>query len=64
MVRRTMRELIPAAFRERLMMVVTEVNGCRYCSYMHARLALSAGASQEELRQTVVGHHPGGHAAG
>jgi AhpD family alkylhydroperoxidase len=58
MVRRTLRELIPAAFRERLMLVVTEVNGCRYCSYMHARLALSAGATQEELRQMLSGTIP------
>jgi AhpD family alkylhydroperoxidase len=58
MVRRTLRELIPAAFRERLMAVVTEVNGCRYCSYMHARLALSAGATQEELRQMLSGTIP------
>jgi AhpD family alkylhydroperoxidase len=50
MARRRMRDLVPAAFRERLMMVVTEVNGCRYCSYSHARLALSAGVSREELR--------------
>ena len=58
MVRRTMRALVPAAFRERLMMVVTEVNGCRYCSYSHARLALSAGVSREELRQLLSGAIP------
>jgi hypothetical protein len=40
MIRRTMRVLVPAAFRERLMMVVTEVNGCRYCSHLHAHLSL------------------------
>ncbi len=34
------------AFRERLMLVVTSVNGCRYCSYAHAREAL---AEQEEI---------------
>ncbi|MCE9612869.1 MAG: carboxymuconolactone decarboxylase family protein [Lentisphaerae bacterium] len=55
---RTLRELIPAAFRERLMLTVTEVNGCRICSYAHARLALSAGASQEDLRQLLSGSIP------
>ena len=55
MLPRTIRLLIPAAFRERLMMVVTEVNGCRLCSYSHARLALSAGVSQDELRQLLSG---------
>ncbi len=41
--------IIPPAFRERLMLVVTEVHGCRYCSYAHARAALSSGISQEEI---------------
>jgi AhpD family alkylhydroperoxidase len=58
MIRRTMRELIPATFRERLMMAVTEVNGCRHCSYLHARLALDAGVSDEELRQLLSGTIP------
>jgi len=40
---------IDPAFRERLMLVVTEVNGCRYCSYAHARQALAVGISQEEI---------------
>lgn len=30
-------------FVERIMMAVTEVNGCRYCSYFHTRVALKAG---------------------
>ena len=42
-------EVIDPAFRERLMLVVTEVNGCRYCSYGHARQALAEGISQEEI---------------
>lgn len=41
--------VVDEAFRERLMMAVTQVNGCRYCSYFHAREALRAGISQEEL---------------
>lgn len=58
MIRRAMRELISPAFRERLMMVVTEVNGCRYCSYYHARLSLQAGVSQAELRTLLSGSIP------
>ena len=42
-------EVIDAAFRERLMLAVTQVNGCRYCSYGHARQALAEGISQEEI---------------
>lgn len=40
---------IDPAFRERLMLVVTGVNGCRYCSYVHARAALEAGISPEQI---------------
>ena len=40
------------------MLVVTEVNGCRYCSYHHAKQALKAGISPEELDQLLSGHFP------
>jgi AhpD family alkylhydroperoxidase len=53
-----MRELISPAFRERLMMVVTEVNGCRYCSYYHSRLALTSGVPESELRDLLAGSIP------
>jgi AhpD family alkylhydroperoxidase len=43
-------ELIDAAFRERLMLAVTAVNGCRYCSYLHAKQALVEGMSSEEVK--------------
>ena len=42
-------EIISPSFRERLMLVVTQVNRCRYCSYAHAREALSKGMSQQEI---------------
>jgi AhpD family alkylhydroperoxidase len=42
-------DVIAPAFRERLMLVVTGVNRCRYCSYVHARAALSKGISQVEI---------------
>jgi AhpD family alkylhydroperoxidase len=41
--------LVDEAFRERLMMAVTSVNGCRYCSYFHAKEALKAGVTPEEI---------------
>ncbi|MEE4194261.1 MAG: carboxymuconolactone decarboxylase family protein [Anaerolineae bacterium] len=41
--------LLDDAFRERLMMAVTSVNGCRYCSYVHSREALKAGVTAEEI---------------
>jgi len=43
------------AFAEKIMLTVTEVNGCRYCSYAHARLALKSGISETELRQLLGG---------
>ena len=41
--------LIDRAFQERLMLTVTEVNGCRYCAYAHARMALAAGVTQADV---------------
>jgi AhpD family alkylhydroperoxidase len=43
-------ELIDTAFRERLMLAVTAVNGCSYCSYTHARQALAEGIHSDEIR--------------
>lgn len=47
------------AFRERIMLTVTEVNGCRYCQYAHAKMALSAGLSASEIESLSAGafHH-------
>ena len=43
------------AFRERLMLAVTAVNGCRYCSYYHARQALVVGIAAEEAEALAAG---------
>jgi AhpD family alkylhydroperoxidase len=43
-----MRTVNPA-FRIRLMLAVTEVNGCRYCAYYHTHLALRKGMTTEEV---------------
>ena len=58
MIRKAMRGLISYDFRERLMMVVTEVNGCRYCSSFHAKEALKSGISNEELKVLLAGEIP------
>ena len=47
--------LIDPAFRERLMLAVTQVNACRYCSEYHAKLALKTGLSHDEVRQLLDG---------
>ena len=55
-VRRVMREkLIPSAFRERLMLSVTSVYGCRYCCWVHTREALRSGIEQEEIARLLAG---------
>jgi AhpD family alkylhydroperoxidase len=51
---------ISLGFRERLMMVVTEVNGCRYCSWYHSTLSIKAGLSADELRVLLAGQIPDG----
>jgi hypothetical protein len=48
-------ELVPPDFRERLMLTVTQVNGCRYCAHQHAKLALEGGLSQEEIDALLCG---------
>jgi AhpD family alkylhydroperoxidase len=46
---------VDRAFAERIMLAVTEVNGCRYCSYGHTRAALHAGVTEEELQSLKIG---------
>lgn len=48
-------EVISDGTRERIMLAVTEVNGCRYCQYAHARMALKAGLSRDEIDQLAEG---------
>jgi hypothetical protein len=47
--------LLDSAFRERLMLAVTQVNGCRYCASYHSKLALEGGLSPEEVEQLLSG---------
>jgi AhpD family alkylhydroperoxidase len=44
-------------FKERIMLAVTEVNGCALCSYVHTKAALSSGMSQEDISQLLSGEH-------
>lgn len=38
------------SFMEKIMTVVTTINGCIYCSWFHANQAASSGISQEEIQ--------------
>jgi len=46
---------ISKQFMERIMLAVTEVNGCRYCSYFHTQVSLKAGLKREEIKRTLDG---------
>ena len=43
------------AFRERMMLAVTQVNDCRYCARFHAKAALAEGISREEVDAILNG---------
>jgi len=47
--------LISPTFRERLMLAVTAVYACRYCSYLHTRRALKSGLDHEEAAALLSG---------
>jgi AhpD family alkylhydroperoxidase len=49
------KKLVSTAFQERLMLAVTAVNGCRYCSWFHTRQALENGLAEEEIRNLLAG---------
>jgi AhpD family alkylhydroperoxidase len=52
-IRDAMRGLEPA-FRERLMLAVTGVNGCRMCSYYHSRAAVESGLASDEVKAMLA----------
>lgn len=49
--------MISQDFVERLMLAVTEVNGCAVCAYGHTQMALNQGFSQEEITAFLSGSH-------
>jgi len=42
-------------FVERIMLAVTEVNGCAVCSQAHAKAALESGLSESEIKALLSG---------
>lgn len=42
-------------FIERIMLAITEVNGCPVCAYAHTKIALEAGISNEEIQGMLAG---------
>ncbi len=41
---------ITKAFMEKIMVVVTAVNGCTYCHWFHAKQAVASGISEDEVK--------------
>lgn len=46
---------VDKAFQEKIMLAVTQVNGCRFCNYIHTKNAIDAGASEEEINAMLNG---------
>ncbi len=55
LIRNRQEKTISDEFTERLMLAVTEVNGCAVCSYAHTRMALESGFTQEEVDSFLSG---------
>lgn len=47
--------VISRDFQERLMLAVTEVNGCRYCAFAHSKMALAAGLTASDIAALATG---------
>ncbi|WP_256205872.1 carboxymuconolactone decarboxylase family protein [Carnobacterium iners] len=39
---------------ERIMLAVTQVNGCSVCSYTHTKMALEVGMKSEKIKNILV----------
>ena len=47
--------LMNKKLKERIMLSITEVNGCEMCSFIHTKIALSSGMSKEDIKQILDG---------
>lgn len=47
------------AFRERIMLAVTRVNACRFCTFFHAKAALAEGIPRDEIDRLLAGMFDG-----
>ncbi|MBW1646080.1 MAG: carboxymuconolactone decarboxylase family protein [Deltaproteobacteria bacterium] len=44
---------IPTSFRERIMVVVSSLNACRYCQWFHAKKAVDSGIDDQEVKNML-----------
>jgi len=47
------KKVINEKFVERIMLAVTQVNGCKICSQAHAKMALKSGLSEKEISKML-----------
>ncbi len=52
-----LRNSLSQDFRERIMLAETQVNQCRYCNFLHTKLAILNGLSKNEITN-IVGNCP------
>jgi len=45
------------ALKERIMLAVTQVNGCAMCSFIHTKLALDSGMTPDQIRSILGGDY-------
>ncbi len=50
-------KLISRKFIERIMLAVTEVNGCEICAYSHTKMALESGMKKDEIIKLLDGNN-------
>lgn len=48
-------KLFDKKFKERIMLAVTEVNGCELCSYIHTKISLNSGMNSYEIKKILNG---------
>jgi AhpD family alkylhydroperoxidase len=54
LIKHSIRSSVSKKTIERLMLAVTEVNGCEVCSYAHTKMALKQGFTQEEIHAMLT----------
>lgn len=59
MARSSRKGFVSKAFMEKIMLAVTQVNGCRYCSWFHTRMAMKEGISKTEIHTLLGGDFEG-----
>jgi AhpD family alkylhydroperoxidase len=50
-------KIMNPALKERIMLAVTHVNGCAMCSFVHTKLALSSGMTDENIKELLDGDY-------